>query len=194
MWVYVSKGDIVIRCAIGALWILMGAYMLIDRYRNRKKSNTEINSVYKDLNDTKTLDEVIKALDMCINDGDAQNCFGCPYADCDGEAACFGDEREDALRYLQAYKEDKNDLTALRAYWAEQQENKPLTWDALKAMEGKPVWIEFLNDEGEWNGEWCLVESSDNILCEILRCKMSWWGLRKITLGKTWQAYKKERK
>ena len=136
---------------------------------------------------TKTLDEVIKALDACQRSA----CEKCPYYDPNVDI-CDDLVQSDALRYLQAYKEDKNDLTALRAYWAEQQENKPLTWDALKAMEGKPVWIEFLNDEGEWNGEWCLVESSNNILCEILRCKMSWWGLRKITLGKTWQAYREE--
>ena len=55
MWVYVSKGDIIIRYAIGTVWILMIAYMLIDRYRNRKNSHTEINSVYKDLNNDKDL-------------------------------------------------------------------------------------------------------------------------------------------
>ena len=72
--------------------------------------------------------------------------------------------------------------------------NPPLTWDELKTMEGKPVWVEFLNDEGNWNGEWCLVESSDNLMCEILRCQKNWWGLRKITLGKTWQAYQREKR
>ena len=52
----------------------------------------------------KTLDEGIKAMDMCINDNDAQNCLGCPYADSDGEAACYGDDREDALYYLKEYR------------------------------------------------------------------------------------------
>ena len=91
----------------------------------------------------------------------------------------FGDAKE---RYIKRLKE--LDIGTL---------NDPLSWSELQHMEGKPVWVEFLNDEGEWNGEWCLVESSNNILCEILRCQKSWWGLRKITLGKTWQAYRKER-
>lgn len=44
----------------------------------------------------KTLDEVI---------------FGAPYSPTPWEA--------DALVYLKAYRDDKDDLTALRAYWAE---------------------------------------------------------------------------
>ena len=101
------------------------------------------------------------------------------------------------LHYMKEYKRVQNKIEKIALGNIEDTldkiDNPALTWDELRQMEDKPVWIEFLNDEGEWNGEWCLVESSNNILCEILRCKMSWWGLRKITLGKTWQAYRKER-
>ena len=159
----------------------------------------------------RTLDEVIKAVEEDLE------CANVSYP----ETFYDYDNHKDALHYLKEFQDAKNALDAERertieAYcqWEDAKEkleaqtcqmmwvdkhfqfeksDNPLTWDELKAMEGKPVWIEFLNDEGEWNGEWCLVESSNNILCEILRCKMSWWGLRKITLGKTWQAYRKER-
>lgn len=98
--------------------------------------------------------------------------------------------RDVAIAYLKGYREVLPEYAQMKL---DAVKNEPLTWNELKQMEGKPVWIEFLNDEGEWNGEWCLVESSNNVLCEILRCQKTWWGLRKITLGKTWQAYRKER-
>ena len=141
----------------------------------------------------KSLNEVIKANECCDHGELDSKCEDCPY---NGIGACCAERESDALYYLKDMKNLEEDYDILyNKYWREfnqQQANSILTWDELKLMEGKPVWIEFLNDEGEWNGEWCLVESSNNILCEILRCKMSWWGLRKITLGKTWQAYRKE--
>ena len=133
----------------------------------------------------KTLDEVIEELQY--------------WDTCNEYPECFYDDEvnRDALHYLKEFKRisAKIEKIALGDVMEtlEKLDNPALTWEELKQMEGKPVWIEFLNDEGEWNGEWCLVESSNNILCEILRCKMSWFGLRKITLGKTWQAYRKER-
>ena len=133
----------------------------------------------------KTLDEVIEELQY--------------WDTCNEYPECFYDDEvtRDALNYLKEFKRisAKIEKIALGDVMEtlEKLDNPALTWEELKQMEGKPVWIEFLNDEGEWNGEWCLVESSNNILCEILRCKMSWFGLRKITLGKTWQAYRKER-
>ena len=63
----------------------------------------------------KSLDEVIKAMDMCINDNDAQNCLGCPYADIDGEAACYGHDREDALYYLKEYRAEKANLEIIKS-------------------------------------------------------------------------------
>ena len=63
----------------------------------------------------KTLDEVIKAFEWCCND-DEDECTECPY---DGEDDGCHQRNLDALHYLKAYKDDRNDLTALRAYWAE---------------------------------------------------------------------------
>ena len=139
----------------------------------------------------KTLDEVIKSFEWCLDDNHVDNCDGCPYET--GEMTDCHIRNNDALFYLKEYRwVVENCAEALAEKYPS--ENVPLTWDELKTMEGKPVWIEFLNDKGEWNGEWCLVESSNDILCEILRCKITWWGLRKITLGKTWQAYRREKK
>ena len=97
------------------------------------------------------------------------NCEECSY---NGIGSCCLERENDALRHLkeyqkvdshywsekaiselnniadaifsQTYREDKNELTALRAFWKEQHENAPLTWDELKTMEGKPVWVEAL--------------------------------------------------
>lgn len=86
----------------------------------------------------KTLDEVIKALDVCST---GKGCENCPYAvyDEDGfeEYLECGKMNVDALYYLKTYKDDKDDLTALRAYWKEQHENNALTWDELKRESGK---------------------------------------------------------
>ena len=144
----------------------------------------------------KSLDEVIDIFEKaCDLDRRCEDCSGCLAHDegCPNDGA---NAVPDALHYLKDMKNLEEDYDILyNKYWREfnqQQVNPQLTWDELLQMEGKPVWVEFLNDEGEWNGEWCLVESSNNLMCEILRCKMSWWGLRKITLGKTWQAYRKD--
>lgn len=85
----------------------------------------------------------------------------------------------DAIHYLKEY------ATSLH--------NEPLTWSELEMMGGKPVWIESSNGKG-WG-----------IACEFYR-DMFGKGkvtfrtllihrlhLNEINLGKTWQAYKKER-
>jgi len=52
----------------------------------------------------KTLDEVIKAYEICMTDNDDDSCKGCPYSDKSGEAFCYGKDREDALYHLKEYK------------------------------------------------------------------------------------------
>lgn len=52
----------------------------------------------------KTLDEVIKAWSICFSDNSRSDCTGCPYADEDGDAACFNHDRADALHYLKEYQ------------------------------------------------------------------------------------------
>ena len=93
----------------------------------------------------KTLDEVIKALGICDETVTA-NCPDCPY-DLDCENVPGEDLRADALNYLKMYKSDKKELdstrlayidvltdyVAMKQYWAEQQENPPLTWAQVRA-------------------------------------------------------------
>ena len=73
--------------------------------------------------------------------------------------------------------------------------NNPLTWDELKQMEGKPVWVEY---EG-YTPDWEVIEnigamrgSIGDITGNFVETHMS--VLHKDDMGKTWQAYRKERK
>ena len=94
----------------------------------------------------KTLSEVIMCLEGCGH----IDCDDCPYhyEDEKIEIDDCGQVYKDALHYLKAYKDDRNDLTALRAYWAEQQENNPLTMEYFsKLIDTEPIWCEEL---GEW--------------------------------------------
>lgn len=58
-------------------------------------------------------------------------------------------------------------------------DNPPLTWDELKDMEGKPVWIEGPLITG--GPHWIIVGPSHLYDGKI------------VGYGKTWQAYRKER-
>lgn len=122
----------------------------------------------------KTLDEVIYHL---------ENCAYAPLTD-------------DALQYLKAYRDDKDDLTALRAYYAEQQANPALSWDELKAMEGKPVWVEEENQPSQWYliGDVETDEDDDPEFVSMIVYDCQWdYLFYKNNMGTKWQAYRKER-
>ena len=155
----------------------------------------------------KSLDEVIYAYELC--DSDEGGCEGCAYcADCD-ESPFIGAlrKRADAIHYLKAYRENQHayeegnrkaeearerylevltDYVALKQYWTEQQENHALTWDELKSMEGKPVWLVVDGKE-----RWRIIRevSSEHLILEsglpLHRCWMNH--------PDGWQAYRKER-
>ena len=72
----------------------------------------------------KTLDEVIEIASDLTNGFDERSI------------------EKQMLHYLKEYKYDKNDLTAIRTYLALQNDNPALTWDELRQMKNKPVWIE----------------------------------------------------
>lgn len=82
------------------------------------------------------------------------------------------------------------DYVALKQWWAEQQENPPLTWDELKTLKGKPVWVEYENYVSDWE----IIENvgtfkwADSLFVETNRSI-----LHKEDQDKTWQAYRKER-
>ena len=58
--------------------------------------------------------------------------------------------------------------------------NPALTWDELKQMEGKPVWVEESAENGLWWTYWIIWSEKES-------------SLSYETYGEKWQAYKKER-
>ena len=157
----------------------------------------------------KTLDEVIKAWEFCPQN--PETCQGCPYQyDSARTEDCY---KDDALYYLKKYRDNfearndqvtryqkaakdceeiLTDYVALKQYWSEQQENPPLTWDELKTMEGKPVWVVFTT-AGKWRydyGEWIIITYIDDY--ELIDNDDYGFYPQK-SYGTEWQAYRKER-
>jgi len=120
----------------------------------------------------------------------------------------------DALHYLKEYSskqdtiteqlaelEQKNDhvcelaKTVCKAYdrlrnrLAEEYRNDALSWDELKTMTGKPVWVECKFYSHQWA-----------IIGEVYENRIRFYGHRLVDveprseIGETWQAYRKERK
>ena len=144
----------------------------------------------------KTLDEVIKAYEICMDDeGEAGNCIGCPYADDTGEPLCCGEDKEDALHYLREYRRVQNRIEKIALGNIEDTldkiDNPPLTWDELKQMEGKPVWVEFLRDGESYDEEWIIIKDINDV------CMADTQGyaytIDDYNANKGWQAYRKER-
>jgi len=95
--------------------------------------------------------------------------------------------RDAAIAYLKGYREILPEYAQMKLDAV----NDPLSWNELKSMEGFPVWVEYgtFSDSG-----WALIsEISEQGCIEFLLP----WGLRlvmhKDAIGKTWQAYRKER-
>ena len=134
----------------------------------------------------KTLDEVIE---LC------EKALWCAYLPQDDTTTTAGL----ALYYLREYREMKEHLACLDAVALHGEDtqivnNPPLTWDELKNMPGKPVWVEH---EGYTPG-WEIVEnngavrgSAGDFTGRFVETNMS--ILRKEEQGITWQAYRKER-
>ena len=131
----------------------------------------------------KTLDEVIKRLedDLHATEADSQLIM------------LFDRDVADAVHYLKEYRK----LDSLDAVAFPEDDNPPLTWDELKQMEGKPVWI-----EGEhgfiWNHKsWVLIdtydENDDLIICHGIDTGHYEFAIGKEDYGTDWQAYRKER-
>lgn len=135
----------------------------------------------------KTLDEVIKAMEMCTTcPEDDEMCPGCPYADEQGNPQCVGQDKDDALQYLKWYKELADDSEA----FAEWKENPPLTWDDLCKLHmiGEPVW-------NSHTRMWMLIidSASDGTWVDLVnhaggKEHWMWYDLRKNPL------YRKEKK
>ena len=166
----------------------------------------------------KTLEEVIKAIEYCEIKKD--DCFTCPYK---SDSNCYA---LDALHYLKEYQEHMKwhayeehcldnekktlqekkaefdeiltDYVALKQWWTEQQENPPLTWEELKTVLGKPVWVEEydpIDDNKGWHRcKWYLVNFVNDEYFYVCDNDGEENHFCLAEIGKTWTAYRKERK
>ncbi|MBP5782302.1 MAG: hypothetical protein J6W04_02055, partial [Bacteroidales bacterium] len=79
---------------------------------------------------------------------------------------------------------------------AQQEENLPLTWDELKQMEGKPVWVEEENQPSQWylikEVETDEDDDPEFVSLTVFDCQGDYW-FYKNNMGTKWQAYRKER-
>lgn len=98
--------------------------------------------------------------------------------------------RDDAIQHLREFKE-------LIKMWNDkldkEQENPPLTWEQLKQMEGKPVWVEM---DG-YKPNWGIVMNQDKRNGRLMLCGYDEAAIRmeinKEGEGNGWQAYRKEK-
>ena len=142
----------------------------------------------------KTLDEVIDAFEWCMHDDDA-DCSQCPYYT--GKDTDCHDRNVDTLYYLKKLKRVEEKIEKIAIGNVEDTlskiDNPALTWEDLKQMEGKPVWIEAesisIGVSPYWK-DWYIIKSfSDD---DFMYCNDGYeWA--KETQGRMWQAYKKER-
>lgn len=126
-------------------------------------------------------------------------CSRCPYK---ATAKGWCEEKDrDALHYLKVLK-DISDPLKVKKISHEitcpqcnsviaillPESNEPLTWDELKIMEGKPVWLVY-----DWNNThfegWIIPDHWEGIF--IIDAKDN-WALSETNMDK-WQAYRKER-
>ena len=131
----------------------------------------------------KTLDEVIEKI---------EEFWVCPSSDEADEYCDLMEVREDALQYLKEYR-------GLLKMWNDkldkEQENQPLTWDELRTMEGKPIWVEssssFNRRRWMFVGEW--FDDDEMRLFDMGYDYPDYVSKNSYESG-TWQAYRKERK
>lgn len=115
-----------------------------------------------------------------------------------------GQEHEDRCqaeiaRYQEAVRNCEEAENKYKRLLKDLEENPPLTWDELKTMEGMPVWVEVKGYNGcwtivHWNSDIVFVEFYDWIASPDDFMKAPLVSLDNTNFGKTWQAYRKERK
>jgi len=138
----------------------------------------------------KTLDEVIKALEICGQTDINRSCKDCPYPD---DQMCINYLQNDALHYLTIYKMCVE--SERKARIANREYNSPLTWDELKELIDKPVWIyELWEWNDSWSGSWRIISDvGEYIEGEGAVYTKEDDVYDQDEMGKTWIAYRKER-
>ena len=98
--------------------------------------------------------------------------------------------RDAAIAYLKGYREVLPEYAEMKL---DAVKNDPLTWDELKQMKGKPVWIEM----NGYKPNWGIVMNQDKRNGRLMLCGYDKVAIR-IEINKegedtVWQAYRKER-
>lgn len=148
----------------------------------------------------KTLDEVIKRIEIYKNIFDKNGCFECHYHEDDCTDSCF---LENVLYYLNTIETTENlyhnAVNELNKWIENDWKDRclPLTWDELKQMDMQPVWYESLY----WGIKtWAivLVQKESIYLDWYHRCqdgeiiKGDRCEIHKDQQGERWQAYRKK--
>ena len=102
--------------------------------------------------------------------------------------------RDETIRYLKDMKNLQEDYVILYdKYWREfnqQQENPPLTWDELRQMVGKPVWVEYFG-----RNRWIIPqEFRFDVIGREYILAQDGGMLFRFQQHEVWEAYRKERK
>ena len=145
----------------------------------------------------KTIDEVIKALELCTSGYCSDSDGDCPYIESNND--CDTRKRKlDALHYLKEYRRVQKRMESIALGSIEEtlakMDNPPLPWEELRQMEGKPVWVEEKTDGYGLSCYWNVikkVEKFDIGSESILFISHDYYDDEDY--GKTWQAYRKER-
>lgn len=87
------------------------------------------------------------------------------------------------------------DYVALKQWWTEQQVNPPLSWDELKTLEGKPIWVDgSAFAEGFWTIITGFGKAQDTEYVYLLGDQYWKEYMQDDDDGLSWQAFLKERK
>ena len=122
------------------------------------------------------ISKIIKALKFCISQTD-HTCYEemeeCPYSNCLIDC-------QDRLM--------KEAADALEKLNCAAPENKPLTLEQLREMDGEPVWVKEIDGTG--CGEWTIIDIGAQT--EMLKALSPDTGYKEYNYGKTWLAYARE--
>lgn len=108
----------------------------------------------------------------------------------------------DAVFYLREYCEKRDEICEIAKIMADSWElhkqtmafedrNDPISWDELKQMEGKPVWVERNVCDGF--KEWCLVHARFDDEIWFADENGTIFRYSRDEYGKIWVTYRKER-
>ena len=128
-------------------------------------------------------------------------------ARCQAEIARYQEAVKNCERAENLYKQKQK--AAEDALWKIASDpNEPLTWDELRTMTGKPVWIEehwapmedeagVTEDEGDIDAYWAILTYSDEKKISVVNGSVDQWLHKNLwnnhNVSHSWTAYRKER-